>query len=78
VSAISYSQSNGRYGLDSGSSGGGPSRAAIRPIEASKAGIRNGLFTSSLVDRALAEEGFSALLPAGLYAAAAAALLDVR
>jgi hypothetical protein len=42
VKRSSRSQCDGRYGSLSGRSSGGPYRGAIRPIEASKAAIRNG------------------------------------
>src|SRR5580704_7594357 len=39
---------NDGFGADYGRSRGDPRRRAIRPIEASKAAIRNGCFTSTL------------------------------
>jgi hypothetical protein len=43
--ATPRSQRNHRYGADSGPSRGGVGRRALRPIEASKAAIRDGCFT---------------------------------
>ena len=47
VKAISRSQLNDGYGPDSDPSRGDQCRRALRPIEASKAAIRDGCFTST-------------------------------
>jgi hypothetical protein len=47
VKPTSHSQWNGSYGADSGPSRGDRCRRTIRPIEASKAAICNGRFTST-------------------------------
>ena len=47
VKPISRSQWSDGYGADSGPSRGEPCRRALRPIEASKAAICNGRFTST-------------------------------